>query len=206
MHYDPCVEVEAGVETASFWAMVDSEIRRNKDDRQDRSILVFRDQCIGVEAEDEESIDCTAKPVDDLYTSRISGTSAISAEGHGRALLRALDAGGTDDDESMSGTRRARNTRPRRPRTVMRVSKTEKKSKRRRRKFGTAQVTIPAARIPLGLGTNDARLVSAPVLLFLLLFSFFHLFCGRQNPLLYVAYFILSMFFDLYCVQVVWQK
>ncbi len=176
----------------------DRNNRRTKASKVNDTRFLFRDQCDGVEADVEQGIDCTDKPVDDQYMSRISEASEISAEDDGDRLLGTMDADGSDHEESMNGTRRARNMRPRRPITVTRVSKIAKKKKRIRRKFAIAQATIPAAKVPLGLGTIGARLVFPLVLLFFL-FAFLYLCFDGQNLFLYVVFLFVHLLQFLSC-------
>ncbi len=165
-------DVRETVEAASFWEMVDRENRKHEDGCQVQHVSIHRQPCMEVETKAKEANDRNDEAAENHEMPTTSPTLEGLVEDDGDTHLRIMDADSSDHDDSMSDTRRAQRTRPRRPITVTGVSKIAKKKNRIRRKFATAQATIPAAKIPLGLGMIDVRLVSPLVLLFLFIFGF----------------------------------
>lgn len=131
-------EAREPVETASFWAVVDRENRRHEDGRQVQDVSIQHDPCMEFEAEVAEAHNCNDDQVEHHATLTTSPTPQESVEDDGDTHLGTMDADGSNHEESMSDTRRARKMRPLRPIMVSRASKITKK-KRLRRKFATAR-------------------------------------------------------------------
>lgn len=200
-------EAREPVETASFWKMVGRENRRHEVGCQVRDVSIQSGPCMEVEVKVEEVNDRNEEPAEHHGMPSTSPPPEESVEDDGDTPLRTMYADGSDHNESMSGTRRARRTRRWRPIMVTRIFKTAKK-KQIRRSMATEKATIPAAKIPLGLGMIDVKIVSPLVLLFLFLFlfAFLHLCFGGQILFLHVACFILFIFFNFCRVEIFWRK